>query len=139
MALPLAAAICSLSAMLRRLRQTIQRCGMRDRKSTRLNSSHSQISYAVLCLKKNRDIFMHRQKTGARAEYRQQETQRIKDSASLADKFPRLKSLTVDLTYYDPKGVTRSSQIKYKVTSPTPSQCSASIASTTNAFEATLI
>src|SRR5207249_10644486 len=58
---------------------------------------------------------MHRQKTGARAEYRQQETQRIKDSASLADKLPRLKSLTVHLTYYDPKGVTRSSQIKYKV------------------------
>src|SRR2546430_3154066 len=26
----------------------------RDRKSTRLNSSHSQISYAVFCLKKNR-------------------------------------------------------------------------------------
>src|SRR2546430_10472209 len=28
------------------------RPGRRDRKSTRLNSSHSQISYAVLCLKK---------------------------------------------------------------------------------------
>src|SRR2546430_3898708 len=32
------------------------RCGpdrrLRDRKSTRLNSSHSQISYAVFCLKK---------------------------------------------------------------------------------------
>src|SRR3990167_5797016 len=28
----------------------------RDRKSTRLNSSHSQISYAVFCLKKNRKI-----------------------------------------------------------------------------------
>src|SRR2546430_3340583 len=27
-----------------------------DRKSTRLNSSHSQISYAVFCLKKKRDI-----------------------------------------------------------------------------------
>src|SRR2546430_10503017 len=27
----------------------------RDRKSTRLNSSHSQISYAVFCLKKNRN------------------------------------------------------------------------------------
>src|SRR2546430_11983721 len=27
---------------------------MRDRKSTRLNSSHSQISYAVFCLKKNK-------------------------------------------------------------------------------------
>src|SRR2546430_4387028 len=26
----------------------------RDRKSTRLNSSHSQISYAVFCLKKNK-------------------------------------------------------------------------------------
>src|SRR2546430_10602189 len=26
-----------------------------DRKSTRLNSSHSQISYAVFCLKKNND------------------------------------------------------------------------------------
>src|SRR2546430_10446534 len=26
-----------------------------DRKSTRLNSSHSQISYAVLCLKKKND------------------------------------------------------------------------------------
>src|SRR5947207_9823365 len=32
-------------------------CGIRDRKSTRLNSSHTVISYAVFCLKKkkNRD------------------------------------------------------------------------------------
>src|SRR5205085_12291835 len=30
------------------------RTGARDRKSTRLNSSHSQISYAVFCLKKKR-------------------------------------------------------------------------------------
>src|SRR2546430_8203068 len=29
-----------------------------DRKSTRLNSSHSQISYAVFCLKKNNDSFL---------------------------------------------------------------------------------
>src|SRR2546430_6251529 len=28
---------------------------LRDRKSTRLNSSHSQISYAVFCLKKKKD------------------------------------------------------------------------------------
>src|SRR2546427_9410724 len=28
---------------------------MRDRKSTRLNSSHSQISYAVFCLKKKKN------------------------------------------------------------------------------------
>src|SRR2546430_6727263 len=30
------------------------RLGRRDRKSTRLNSSHSQISYAVFCLKKKK-------------------------------------------------------------------------------------
>src|SRR2546430_13192378 len=28
----------------------------RDRKSTRLNSSHSQISYAVFCLKKKKNL-----------------------------------------------------------------------------------
>src|SRR3990167_8408297 len=31
--------------------------GPGDRKSTRLNSSHSQISYAVFCLKKNKYYF----------------------------------------------------------------------------------
>src|SRR3712207_7037269 len=29
-----------------------------DRKSTRLNSSHANISYAVFCLKKNNTIFL---------------------------------------------------------------------------------
>src|SRR2546430_12499377 len=33
--------------------------GERDRKSTRLNSSHSQISYAVFCLKKKKTITNH--------------------------------------------------------------------------------
>src|SRR2546430_12701620 len=33
-------------------------CGI-DRKSTRLNSSHSQISYAVFCLKKKKKINTH--------------------------------------------------------------------------------
>src|SRR2546427_7740926 len=31
-------------------------CSTPDRKSTRLNSSHSQISYAVFCLKKNTSL-----------------------------------------------------------------------------------
>src|SRR2546430_13697875 len=31
----------------------------RDRKSTRLNSSHSQISYAVFCLKKKKKYYEH--------------------------------------------------------------------------------
>src|SRR2546427_8652502 len=33
--------------------------GHRDRKSTRLNSSHSQISYAVFCLKKKKKKKQH--------------------------------------------------------------------------------
>src|SRR2546427_9165970 len=33
---------------------TSTRASSRDRKSTRLNSSHSQISYAVFCLKKKK-------------------------------------------------------------------------------------
>src|SRR6516165_10365890 len=32
----------------------VRAIGAQDRKSTRLNSSHSQISYAVFCLKKNK-------------------------------------------------------------------------------------
>src|SRR2546430_7311772 len=43
-----------------------------DRKSTRLNSSHSQISYAVFCLKKNKETEASRpvrQPTQARAPY----------------------------------------------------------------------
>src|SRR2546430_7999925 len=37
-----------------------------DRKSTRLNSSHSQISYAVLCLKKKKCTLAHRVKVPQR-------------------------------------------------------------------------
>src|SRR2546422_7193277 len=35
-------------------RQLVRRVGLRDRKSTRLNSSHGYISYAVFCLKKKK-------------------------------------------------------------------------------------
>src|SRR2546430_6697539 len=35
------------------------RSSKRDRKSTRLNSSHSQISYAVFCLKKKKNTHPH--------------------------------------------------------------------------------
>jgi len=58
---------------------------------------------------------MYHQRTGPRAEYRLQEGQRIKDSVSLAEKFEDLKSLTVNLAYYDPEGVTKTSEIKYTV------------------------
>src|SRR3712207_8298716 len=36
-----------------------RRRGRRDRKSTRLNSSHANISYAVFCLKKKRGLTRH--------------------------------------------------------------------------------
>src|SRR2546430_11214282 len=39
---------------------TLTRCHQRqDRKSTRLNSSHSQISYAVFCLKKKNTAYTY--------------------------------------------------------------------------------
>src|SRR2546430_7277767 len=40
----------------------------KDRKSTRLNSSHSQISYAVFCLKKKRNATQSRLATAAAAQ-----------------------------------------------------------------------
>jgi hypothetical protein len=61
------------------------------------------------------DFMMYHQRTGARAEHRQHEGLRIKESASLADTFRQLKSLTVDLAYYGPEGKTRTGEIKYTV------------------------
>src|SRR5690606_39633493 len=42
------------STQLKRERVTETMPGVKDRKSTRLNSSHVKISYAVLCLKKKK-------------------------------------------------------------------------------------
>src|SRR5258707_6512728 len=39
-----------------RLRARLQLVGGADRKSTRLNSSHANISYAVFCLKKKKEM-----------------------------------------------------------------------------------
>src|SRR5947209_14899489 len=41
--------------------------GSRDRKSTRLNSSHANISYAVFCLKKKKKKKKKQQKTSTKA------------------------------------------------------------------------
>jgi hypothetical protein len=54
-------------------------------------------------------------KTNPRAEYRLRETQRVNESISLAHKFPKLKSLKVDLTYFEPDGLTRTGEMRYKV------------------------
>src|SRR2546427_7059941 len=44
---------------LREARGAGSRVAALDRKSTRLNSSHSQISYAVFCLKKKKHLAQH--------------------------------------------------------------------------------
>jgi len=58
---------------------------------------------------------MQNPRNSPRNEYLQREKLRIDASPSLAEKFPNLKSLTVDLAYYDQTGRSRSSQIKYTV------------------------
>lgn len=58
---------------------------------------------------------MHQQRHGPRAEYRQEEGQRVKDSATLGEVFQKLKRLTVSLEYSDPQGVAKSKQVKYEV------------------------
>jgi len=54
-------------------------------------------------------------KPNPRLEYRKREIQRVNSSVSLAEKFPSLKSLIVDLSYFDTDGLTRSAQLKYTV------------------------
>src|SRR2546429_1709661 len=49
--------------LLRKVHQTLRR----DRKSTRLNSSHGYISYAVFCLKKKKRYIIDRQHTPLRS------------------------------------------------------------------------
>jgi len=58
---------------------------------------------------------MYARKTTPRAEYRLLQNQRISDSISIAAKFPKLKSLSVDLTYFDSTGLTRNGGMKYKL------------------------
>jgi hypothetical protein len=58
---------------------------------------------------------MRDQKYTARADYRQQEDQRTKESVSLSEKFRELKSLTVEFGYFSPEGVTRNNPIIYTV------------------------
>ena len=66
------------------------------------------------CLTKEIAI-MYQQRKGARLEYREQQAQRVKESASLAVKFPQLKSLTANFDYHSPSDVFTSRHLKYVV------------------------
>ena len=54
-------------------------------------------------------------KTNPRAEYRLNQIQRANQSVSLSEKFPKLKSLKVDLHYFEPDGLTRTGELRYTV------------------------
>lgn len=58
---------------------------------------------------------MYNQRTSPRKEYRQQESQRVEDSATLAATFRDLKALIVDLAFFSQGSFTRNSEIKYTV------------------------
>lgn len=58
---------------------------------------------------------MNNPRTNPRNAHLQRERQRIDASPSIAERFPELKSLQVDLTYFNPAGTSRSSHIKYTV------------------------
>jgi hypothetical protein len=59
-------------------------------------------------------LIMHARKKNPHVEYRLLQNQRINDSSSLAQKFPRLKTLGVDLNYFDSTGLTRNGGMSYK-------------------------
>jgi hypothetical protein len=69
----------------------------------------------LLLVGRTPNTMMTPKKSNPRAEYRQSETERVNNSASLAEKFPVLKSLRADLAYFGPDGLTRTGQLRYKV------------------------
>jgi hypothetical protein len=54
-------------------------------------------------------------RTNPRLEYRLREIQRVNNSVSLGEKFPSLKSLTVDVAYFDMDGFTKNGALRYTV------------------------
>jgi hypothetical protein len=58
---------------------------------------------------------MQQNKVDPRTEYRHQEKARIGASPTLAERFQDLRSLEVDLQYFDPEALRRMGTIKYTV------------------------
>ena len=58
---------------------------------------------------------MYSQRPSPRKEYRQNESQRVNASATLAEQFPELTALIVDLAYFSRGSFTRNSEIKFTV------------------------
>jgi hypothetical protein len=56
---------------------------------------------------------MYKPREGPRFEYREQEKQRVMDAPTMADKFPQLKALTLNLAYFNPAGLSKNAQVKF--------------------------
>src|SRR5437867_10312874 len=65
--------------------------------------------------KPSMNLNMHTRRINPRAEYRLQQSERVNGSAPMAEKFPHLKSLTVNIAYFDAEDGGRNSELKYKV------------------------
>ncbi len=55
---------------------------------------------------------MYQQRIGVRAEYLQEQQERVRVARSLAEQFPELKTLTAMLAYFGPDGETCYSELK---------------------------
>jgi len=73
------------------------------------------LSYGRQTVRTRDRIMMLPRKTNPQAEYRRRAIQRVNESINLAEKFPKLGSLAVDLVYYDPDGLTKTGEFRYKV------------------------
>ena len=58
---------------------------------------------------------MYARKLGPRAEYREQQGRRVTAAVCLAEKYQKLKSLTVNVGYYAPEGIVKYRQLTYAV------------------------
>jgi hypothetical protein len=58
---------------------------------------------------------MYTHKTGPRAEYREKQGRRVIASPTLAEKYGKLKALTVNFGYYAPEGRIQQRQLTYDV------------------------
>ena len=56
---------------------------------------------------------MTQRKPNPRLEYRRREIERANSSVSLAEKFPDLKSLAVDLAYFNTDGLSKTGELRY--------------------------
>ena len=59
--------------------------------------------------------FMYHKKISPRTECRQRENLRLQASATLADTYRELKSLTVNVAHFSPGGQTKTSEMKYTI------------------------